>query len=396
MIVRYIQLLVSMLVDVAGNVIDSGFTNSIGINEICIFGIVCSVHGLCYTVSCYGTYVFRITGKNGKECLLVSSAISAVLATILIIAAPYIKFIWYVEPEIQTMLTRCIRCLALCEIPRATGVFYTNYMQYTSQNKLCTKMLLLFYALMFVFDAIGLFALRSLEFIILGTGISNLIYSIISHYASGLNHEQLNIKEAITVLKTGFGYFIERIFSRLSRTVYEIGATYLGTIEYAIFVVAVKAIESAEVVMNTLQIFIIVNMRNENKVSLKQADDVYKQVRWVCILLFYGMLIISAFVVKGDIGINSLIIPIMIGGGAYITSIYYIKAYCVLSVLNDKKKFATAGIIRMIVSLGVIATSMILKSISMYVLLTYFMVVYGVTGFYIQTCVRRMEQDKIE
>lgn len=225
MISQFIQLLVSMLVDVIGEMIDRGFTNSLGINEICIFGIACSVHGLCYTVSRYGTYVFRITGKNGKECLAVSSIISIALGAILFITAPYISIIWYIEPSLEKYLILAIRCQAFCELPRALGVFFTNYLQYTGKNNLCTKLLVLFYVWMFVFDTVGVFVFKSLPIVILGTGASNAIYSLVAYYTSGLNKEKFNARNIKWVFQTGFGYFSERIFSRASRTLYEIGAT---------------------------------------------------------------------------------------------------------------------------------------------------------------------------
>lgn len=272
MILQFIQLLISFIVDIVGDIVDTGFTNNIGISEICVFGIVCSVHGICYTVSCYGTYVFRITGKNAKECLAVSSVMSIILGILLMILAPYINVIWYVEPNLKGLLMNSIRCLALCELPRATGVFFTNYMLYTSQNKLCSKLLIVYYISMFTFDILGVFVYKSLYIVILGTGLSNIIYTLMSYIYSGIHKEKFKVHNMITVLKTGIGYFLERILSRISNTVYETSATYLGTFEYAVFVVANKALSSAEVVMHTLQVFLIVNIRKEGKETINHIS----------------------------------------------------------------------------------------------------------------------------
>ena len=40
MILGYLALYLSNIVDATGDIIDTGFTNSLGINEICIFGIL--------------------------------------------------------------------------------------------------------------------------------------------------------------------------------------------------------------------------------------------------------------------------------------------------------------------------------------------------------------------
>lgn len=399
MTAQYITMLVSLLVDMVGDIIDSGFTNNLGIGEMCVFGIICSIHGICYTVSCYGTYVFRLTGTHAKSCLAVSTSISALLVLILFIGSGYVSSIWYIEPELESLLIRCTICLALCEIPRAMGVFFTNYMQYTFQTKLCTKLLVLFYAMMFIFDVIGLFWLKSLEVIILGTGISNLVYSIISYYASGLSkdkrvEEKVTLKSITWVMQTGFGYFIERIFSRISTMLYEIGGSYLGTYQYAVFIVVYKMINAADVVVNALQTFLTVNVRIKGDVTIRYANKLYKNVKWINIACFYTIMVLSMFAVRGEVNIKDLLIPALIICTVYITSIYYIKAYCVFLIMNDKKKFMLAGIVRLAVALVLVTLSRVIRGYGLYILSTYYTLMYLVGGTYIMWCIKKNTEKK--
>lgn len=389
MILGYLALYLSNIVDATGDIIDTGFTNSLGINEICIFGILCSIHGLCYTICCYGTYVFRITGKNAKECLFLTVLLGAFVSVVLMFTSPVLWHIWYIEPELREMLRICIFCLGLCEIPRAVSIFLVNYMQYTSQGGLCTKLFILFYICMFAFDVVAVFYFRSLPFVVIGTGLSNVIFDIVAYYKCGVRKHSFKLGNVLGVVQTGLGYFLERIFSRLSLSLYEASATYLGTYEYAVFTVSCKVFGMARVVINTLQIHIVSGIRKANKVELGYAKNLYKGVRWVCILLFIFPALIGLFIAKGELNAFEFIIPLGEIYLAYFSGVYYIINYSVFSVINDKKKFVVAGVVRLMTTAVLVGISMLFRQYAVYILIMYYFLVYLTTGFYMKWVIKK-------
>lgn len=386
---QYLSVYISNIVDATGDIIDTGFTNSLGINEICIFGIICSIHGLCYTLCCYGTYVFRITGKNAKECLFLTGVISSILSLVLVLVSPFLWHVWYIEPQLRHMLRTCIVCLAFSEVPRAVSIFLLNYMQYTSQGSLCTKLLVLFYIFMFLCDIVAVFVFKSLPLVILGTGLSNVFFDVIAYFKSGVNKLEFNFKEVKGVVETGFGYFLERIFSRLSLSVYEASATYLGTYEFAVFTVAYKLSSISQVMTNSLQVFFVSNIRKANKVNLTYAKELYAKVRWVCIAMYIVPIIIGMFIIKGELSATNFIIPIFEIYMAYFSGVYYIMNYSVFSVINDKKRFVLVGVVRLCSTLVLICASLIIKQYALYILMLYFVVVYFVTGLYMKGAIKK-------
>lgn len=390
MVVSFLQLFVSMLIDTIGEAIDSGFTNSIGLNEICIFGIICSIHGVCYTLSCYGTYVYRITGEYVKENLVLTAIIGVGLCCILVVFAPYFKYIWYVAPELELLLKQCIMCAGLCEIPRSLSIFLLNYMQYTSQNKLSIRLLVIFYALMFIFDIIAVFYFSDLRLVILGTGLSNIIFDVLAYYKSGVYKHSFCFKNIFLVLKIGLGYFIERIFGRLSIAIVDIGATRLGTLEYSVYVVVNKALHTAMTVINTLQVFFVSRLRiNSSKCDYSSVDIIWKEIRYVCFALFAVLGSVGLVVVRCSIDFSLLIAPFLVSMISYFSGVFYIKWYSVFSIRNNKAEFIKAGVYRLIVTFILVGVAYLLTDISLYVYCLYYFTVYLSVGIYMKFCMRK-------
>lgn len=153
------------------------------------------------------------------------------------------------------------------------------------------------------------------------------------------------------------------------------------------FNVASAALASADVVINTLQIFLITHVRKENKITFEYADTVYKCIRPICIILYLLMIAVSAFVTKGNVPVKYLIVPVAIELICYMPSVWYIKYYSVFAVINDISKFMISGIIRLTGTLLVLLVSAVLKQYALYILCLHYTVCYTLSGFYIRWCI---------
>lgn len=380
---EYLAILASFLVDMIGDAIDSGFTNSISVDGIVVFGIICSLHGLCYTLFCYGTYVFRITGSHEKDCFWVTVLVSLFLSIGLIFSADYVHYIWHIDHRLWDSLRSCVYCLAISEVFRGMFVFLVNYCQYTGRMRMCSIGFVMYYAVMFLCDYFAVFVAHSLEFVILGTGFSCLMFDLVMFFATGLYRCKTERSGILWVVQTGAGYFAERVLSRLSMVLRDIAASGMDTRQFAVYVVCRRAFDMGDCVFNSMQALFVSKLRSLGKDAMFFVKCMYRKIRTVSMLCFGVLVFLGVLLVHGVIPLGDVIPYCPLSVPVYASGVYYIMYYSAFSVVNDRKKFMICGVVRLCCTV-VLCLAGYVTGTMFFCMLNYFAVIYFVTGFYMR------------
>lgn len=308
MIIQYFIILFNTLICQIGDVIDSGFANSLGLEVICIMGIITSIKTLFRAFYMYGDYYFRLKGKKAKSVFYFTIISAVIISVIFYIFAGFIPKIYKIDLQYETLLIQCVRITAITFPFEAISEQLLSYMIYTNQGKLCSITNLIYYIFMIIFDIIAVIIFHSVKLIIIFTGLCLFVYDVVVYRLCGIYKEKYTKGDFKHIIIDGFPYFFNSCICKITVTLINIFATRLGTVNYAILVISRKALEFGQECLAPMQPLSIVSFRGK-KLGYKKLINALKSVLIVGSFLFLGVGYMVTFIIKGDLTVSQFIIP---------------------------------------------------------------------------------------
>lgn len=311
MIIKYFILLFNTLVCQAGDIIDSGFVNSMGVGVICIMGIIASVKTLFRAFYMYGDYYFRVKGDRAKGVLYFTLAPAFILSVILFIFAGFVPAIYTVEPQYETLLVQCVRITAATFTFEAVMNQLCSYMVYTGQGKLCSIINSVYYIVMIILDIIAVMVFKSVHMVLVFTGICLFSCCLVTYRLCGIYREKYAKGDIECIVKEGFPYFLNSCICKITMVLINVFATRLGTDSYAILVVSRKALEFGQECLSPMQPLSLVHFRGRRP-GYRELTGKLNRVLITGSFVFLAVGCITAMVIKGNLSVSSLAVPITV------------------------------------------------------------------------------------
>lgn len=351
MIIQYIVLLLNSIVCKVGDIIDSGFANSLSLGVICIFGILSSIKLLLEAFYEYGIYYFRMTGIRAKAGLYLNTLVASIASIILIIFHNYIRYIFTIDSQYERLLSICTIMVAVFFPFEAASNYLANYMIYIKKEKLCSILNVIYYIFMCIFDAIAVLIFKSAILIIIGTSICNIGYDILAYNLSGIKLDKYVKGDLRTILVDGFPLFFNRLISHSCILLINMFGSKLGTVQYAIVVISRKSLEFGQQCIRQIYPIAIITLRGA-KCSYKKVFDTVKPVLVIAFSLFMISSTISIFIIKGDLTIQQVFLPCLFANvTSSVTYFFYLLGEIKMMSESKGNMFTKTGVLRFVTTI---------------------------------------------
>lgn len=380
MITQYFVLLFNTMVCHIGDIIDSSFINSMGLEAICITGILASIKHFFRAFYMYADYYFRLKGKRAKAVFYFTVVTSIVLSLIFYGFSYFVTLIYEIEPQYESHLIQCVRISAIIFTFEAVNEQMNSYMIYSGQGKLRSVINFVYYISMIVLDMIAVFVYHSIPLVIIFTGICLFICDIISYKLCGIGKEKYTKGDFRPIITDTFPFFFSACVSHLAMSLINIFATRLGTVDYAILVVCRKALEFAQNCIEPVQPLSVTKFRGM-KLTYKEFVDKLVYVLIVSSMIFLLSGCIVAVVIKGELLISQIFIPCAVTFLTSLPTYMFFKLGHVKLMIDDHGSLMTSvAIIRLCI---VLILCLLSCKFGIWLLLMYSTVVDLILGIYI-------------
>lgn len=307
--------------------IDTAFGNNISIDAICVLSAYTVITWITYCTYQIGSYAFRVLLSKEKTCLLLTMLTSIILGVLVFCCSDVIPHLYTLTDAQYDLFARCLRMHALSIPLLALGEFLSNYILFKCMNKLIWVSYVVLYTAMISLDALVFFQGRDLEYIILTTGVSYLIYDLVLVIFSGIfkSRDKITLSDLKLCFKHGSNMLIDRLLGKVATITYNVYASKLGTEAFAIHSVCYSLAVFTENITNALFNFEVVKLALVDGVreKYKKCIEILKSNVLKLALLGYVLAFILLLFLHGDVSIKTCTIPLIL----YCSQVLFIQLY---------------------------------------------------------------------
>lgn len=367
--------------------VDSGFSNSLGIDEINAYGSFLMIQGIMYCVYSLGTYCYRVKQEKEKLCFRISIVSGIITGIIAILAIQLVGYIYNLT-EMQIQLLKNILLVYGCMVPfYAIGDFLSEYMTIRTKNKKMIVSSILYYIMLIGTDMLVIKLHAGIEWLVACTGICYIVYDIIVYIVSGIREERandINKEVIIDVLRHGKDVVLARLYAKVGVLVYGAYASRLGSELYAIHNVCYTCGYFGENFTNGLYTYIVVRLKHVSKVKIrwKKMWDIVRVYGLQVLVAGYIGSLLAIIPLKGALSIQDCTPWLFVYCLEVISLVMYESYSAFLTVEEETKYIARGGIVGLIVRIiYVVAGFNIYKGI--WVFATAVTLDYAIRGVYL-------------
>ena len=257
---EFISILISFIFMSIADSIDSAFNNLISIDAIVVTGSFLLIDSIFKSFGEIGIYTYRTTRKNEWQYLWFNIIFGILMGSIVFIGKNFIVNIFDLSNIQKYMLSILLNFyIAYVVLGRlANGIF--EIVRLKGHLKLYRKSLIVYYFSLVFLDAIAYIFTRNLTLLFVATIISWFISIIYMLYNLKLKFEFPTKESFKNVIKYGFAYSSERLFSRVFLLLYGVIASYMGTENYSIHTICYSVCLTLEIITNAYQATLMIKV----------------------------------------------------------------------------------------------------------------------------------------
>lgn len=355
---QFIYFLIDGIFIAVFELIDTAFSNNINIDTIVATSSYMLITWVTYCIYSIGSYGYRVINKNEKLCLLVNMFTSIIPCIILVLFRRKIVLLYGLTENQNEILSSAIFVHAVGLPFRAIGEFLSQYLKIKKLNKLMFISNIVYYAQMIIGNSIALLINRSLSSLLVSTNLCWIVYCIIILCFSGLFKEkcEYNIKSLLEILKHGGLVVLDKVFGKVATVTYVVFASKLDTIQYAIHSISFEVAVSTEYLTEGVhysQLTTLNNCRLNINNKIKLINQCMKKIYPITLLAGYIFAIIMTIVIKGEIGLISVIPFVCIYTLQIISQVYYQSYRALIMNTGNTNIMVFNGIIGILVRVPV-------------------------------------------
>lgn len=238
-----------------------------------------------------------------------------------------IPHLYTLTPSQYNLFTRCLRVHAVSIPLLAIGDFVNNYMIIKCMNKLMWIANIIFYFIMISLDAILYFRGKDLDYLIIATGISYLVYDIIAIVFSKIlkTEDKVNIQDLKLCIKHGINMVVDRLLGKVATITYNIYASKLGTEVYAIHSICYSIATFTEYITNQQFNYQVIMLSPIDNIKDKwiKCKELFKKTFIPLGIIGYITSFILLLIIHGEVKIEVCIVPLIL----YCSQAFLIQIY---------------------------------------------------------------------
>ena len=307
--------------------IDTAFGNNISIDAICVLSAYTIITWITYCTYQMGGYAYRIMLSKEKNCLAITLIISILLGIIVFAFSHEIPHLYQLTNSQYELFTKCLKVHAISIPVLAIGEFLGSYIVLKCMNKLMWISNIVLYVIMILLDLAVFINGYGLEYLILTTLISYIVYDILLITQSKI----LKIQDKITLsdlrlcTKHALNMYTDRILGKVATITYNIYASRLGTEVYAIHCICYSIATFTENITNAQFNYQLVRLvpYEGYKEKFKICIDILRKTFIPLSIIGYATSFILLLFLHGDVAISSCILPLIV----YCSQVILIQLY---------------------------------------------------------------------
>lgn len=307
--------------------IDIAFGNNISIDAICVLSAYTVITWITYCTYQMGGYAYRIMLSKEKNCLAITLIISILLGIIIFTFSNKIPHLYKLTNNQYEVFTKCLKVHAISIPVLAIGEFLGNYIVLKCMNKLMWISNIVLYAIMILLDLAVFINGYGLEYLILTTFISYVVYDMLLITQSKI----LRVQDKITLsdlrlcIKHALNMYTDRILGKVATITYNIYASRLGTEIYAIHCICYSISTFTENITNAQFNYQLIRLvpYEGYKEKYKICIDILKKTLLPLSIIGYVTSFILLIFLHGDIVISNCILPLVV----YCSQVILIQLY---------------------------------------------------------------------
>lgn len=341
---EFVSILLSFLFMSFAENIDMAFNNMISIDAIVVAGSFLIIDSIFKAIGEIGSYTYRTVRKDEWKYLCFNILFSLIIGILVFIFKPFIINFFDLTIDQKQMLSILLNIyIAYIVIGRfANAVFEITRLK--NHLKLYRHALFVYYFTIIIFDVLVYIFTKDLTLLFVATITSWILSTIYMLYNLKLKFT-LPDKEAVkNVLKYGFAYSIEQLFSGVFLLLYGVLASHMGTDKYSIHTVCYTVCLSLEIITSAYQAALMIKVP-DSKTKLEKYNKLKYMKRncfSIVIILNFILSLVYLVISHGSLPIEKCFPYIFIYATA-VFGLYEYETYKTLCVIEGKSYILLIG-----------------------------------------------------
>ena len=383
---EFISILISFLFMSFAETIDGAFNNMISVDAIVVAGSFILIDSIFSSIGEIGTCTYRTVRKNEWKYLWFNLFASLLIGAIIFISK-YITIGFFDLTKSQSdMLSMLLNIyIAYVVIGRFSNAL-SEMTRLMGKLKLYRYSLMVYYFSVILFDGIVYLLTKNLTLLFVATIASWILSSIYMLYNLKLKFEFPDKESFKNVMKYGFVYVIERLFSGLFLLLYGILASHMGTNKYSIHTVCYTVCLALETITHAYQATLMIKIPEGKTVEQQYQNcmNLKKKCFSLIILLNFTLSIIFLFISHGSLPIYKCF-PYIFFYSLAVFGLYEYETYKTLCITQGKSYILLVGTFVGVITRCLICLLMINNK---YVLI--FFALANLLDYYIRSIIYRL------
>lgn len=344
-----------------------------------------------YVLATMGHYGYNVTLRYIKSSILIS-VISSILVGIVMILFRHQLARMYSLTDIQyEIVEKFIVAKAIFFPFEAVSNLCYRYAIVKMKNKVMTITNSVYYTVLIGFDILVIYLHLEAHWLVIGTGITYFIVSILSLCITGVLKDEDKITlESIKILLKHCRYIVfERITGKIATFVFNICASHLGTEAYAVHGVAYGVTTTIEEMSYSITDYSNIMLHSINGIKnkfIRMKEIIRKNFLWFNGLVYLAG-IIMVFPLKGDVNTQDAIMMSLLYLTDQITLYFYhIYEGCLLS-MELSRCISRCGMIGILIRVPIAIMSVFWFGITGFALAS--TIDFGIRALYYRLCISR-------
>ena len=257
---EFISILISFIFMSIAESIDSAFNNLISIDAIVACGSFFLIDLIFKSFSEIGIYTYRVTRKSEWAYLWFNVLMGILLGSIAFLFRGFIVNIFDLTTVQKQILSMLLNIYIFYLVFGRLATSLLEIVRLKGDLKLYRKSLVVYYISLIGLDSLAYFFTNNLLLLFVATILSWIISIIYILHHLKLKFEFPTKEHFRNVMKYGFAYSSERLFSRVFILLYGVLASHLGTEQYSIHTVCYSVCLTLEVITNAYQATLMIKV----------------------------------------------------------------------------------------------------------------------------------------
>ena len=341
---EFISILISFLFMSFAENIDMAFNNMISIDAIVVAGSFLILDSIFQAIGEIGSYTYRTVRKDEWKYLIFNIIFSLIIGILVFIFKPLIINFFDLSNDQKTMLSILLNIyIAYVVIGRlANAIFEITRLK--NHLKLYRHALYVYYFTIILFDALVYVFTKDLTLLFVATITSWILSIIYMLYNLKLKFELPDKESCKNILKYGFAYSIERLFSGVFLLLYGVLASYMGTDKYSIHTVCYTVCLSLEIITSAYQAALMIKVPEgkTKKDKYQNFIDMKKNCFLIIIVLNFILSLVYLFISHGSLPIEKCF-PYIFIYACVVFGLYEYESYKTLCIVEGKSYILLIG-----------------------------------------------------